>query len=130
VADGARAVLAVLEQGKTGEVYNVAGNQERPNRDVLRLLIDLMAERKLCSEEEVWSRVACVADRPGHDFRYAVDDRKLRLETDWQPRLTLEEGLKETIDWYLVHRDSLDRVETAMSKQYYDAVYVRHWGQK
>jgi dTDP-glucose 4,6-dehydratase len=128
--DGARALLSVLEQGKIGQAYNVAANQERLNRDVVRLLIQLMAERQRCLEEDLWDRVEFVPDRPGHDFRYAVNDSKLRMETDWQPQVTLEDGLKETIEWYLAHRDWLDRLETAVYQEYYDAIYVRQWGQR
>ena len=129
VDDGARALLAVLEKGKEGHVYNLAGRQERQNLEVVRLLCEIMAERQGCPPEAIWRRVEFVADRPGHDFRYAVDDQRLRTRTNWLPRVALEEGLNETVEWYLSHPDWLERTETGGYRDYYNAVYVQGWGQ-
>lgn len=130
VKDGARALLSVLEQGKEGHAYNVAARQERPNLEVLRLLCEVMADRQGAPAESLLSRVEFVADRPGHDFRYAVDDTRLRAETDWLPRVALEQVLKETVDWYLSHRDWLERAETGAYREYYNAVYAHRWEKK
>ncbi|MFQ5814429.1 MAG: dTDP-glucose 4,6-dehydratase [Anaerolineae bacterium] len=130
VEDGARALLAVLEQGKEGQAYNVAAQQERPNKEVLRLLCKQMAECKRCTAEDFWATVEFVTDRPGHDFRYAMNNVRLQAETGWFPQVTLEEGLKETVEWYLSHQDWLERTETGLYREHYDAVYVHRWEQK
>ena len=103
VEDHCRGVLATLEHGKAGEVYNFGGASERKNLDVVRQII-----RAVGASEEL---IEFVTDRPGHDRRYAIDFSKARRELDWSPRLTFEQGLQDTVDWYRTHTDWSRRVQ-------------------
>jgi dTDP-glucose 4,6-dehydratase len=97
VEDHCRALLRVLEAGRPGEVYNVGANQERTNREVVLAILDLVgAPRDLLTS---------VPDRPGHDFRYALDASKLRRELGWTPRWSFDRGLEATVSWYLEHAE-------------------------
>ncbi|GAA2827185.1 dTDP-glucose 4,6-dehydratase [Kitasatospora sp. CM 4170] len=97
VDDHCRAVRLVLDHGRPGEIYNVGGGTHLTNREMTGRLLDL------CGRD--WDLVERVADRKGHDLRYAVDDSKIRRELGWAPRRSLEEGLRETVAWYAAHRD-------------------------
>ncbi len=92
VSDCARAVLAALEKGRDGEIYNVGSGQEKKNIDTVKLILDIMG----CPEE----MIEFVPDRPGHDFRYCVDSNKIRREIGWQAETMFSAGLKKTVDWY------------------------------
>ena len=93
VEDHCRAIDVVLHKGKIGEVYNVGGNNEKANIEIVKLII------KSLGKEE--SLIQYVADRPGHDRRYAIDNSKITKELGWAPKYTFDEGIKETIEWYL-----------------------------
>src|SRR5208337_1950536 len=93
VEDHCRALLLVLEQGAVGETYNIAGGQEKPNLDLERL-------------------ITFVADRPGHDWRYALDTGKIEAHLGWRPQVTLEQGLRDTVSWYLAQAGWLERVRS------------------
>ncbi|MGX1915688.1 dTDP-glucose 4,6-dehydratase [Streptomyces phaeochromogenes] len=95
VDDHCRAVQAVLTKGDAGETYNVGGGTERTNRQVTEILLGLLGAD--------WSSVEQVTDRKGHDLRYSLDDDKIRRTLGYEPRITLEEGLASTVDWYLAH---------------------------
>ncbi len=102
VDDHAAALLDIVEGGTPGEVYNIAGEPEVRNVDLVRALCRLLQLRKPAPLP--YSRLIChVEDRPGHDFRYATDDTKLREALGWHPKIALEAGLADTIDWYLSH---------------------------
>ncbi len=110
--DHSAALLAILDRGRIGETYLVGADGERSNGDVVRLLLRLMGR----PEDEF----DLVADRAGHDVRYAIESRKLRLELDWQPRFAdFEAGLADTIDWYRSHRQWW-----APHKQFTEATYA------
>jgi dTDP-glucose 4,6-dehydratase len=102
VDDHARALVTVLERGQIGETYNIGGNSERKNIDVVRMICGLMDE--FCSEsvnrlhEKL---ITFVTDRPGHDHRYAIDASKIHTELGWKPIETFESGLRKTVEWYL-----------------------------
>ena len=128
VDDGVDALLSVLERGDGGGIYNIAGRQERRNLDMLRLICEIVAEYESCGVEELWSLVEFVADRPGHDYRYAIDDGRLRDETGWQPAVPLEEGLRTTVKWWRSNRDRLAHLETDSCKEYRTAVYLDRLG--
>ncbi|MEI9995383.1 MAG: dTDP-glucose 4,6-dehydratase [Rhizomicrobium sp.] len=102
VEDHARALLAVLERGRIGESYNVGGRNEARNIDLVRLLCrtldDLVPLRRNGPHEEL---ITYVSDRPGHDLRYAIDASKIERELDWRPSMTLDEGIRRTVAWYL-----------------------------
>jgi dTDP-glucose 4,6-dehydratase len=105
VGDHAAALWLVLRQGRIGETYNIGGGEERANIDLVRLLCRLLDEALPQSPYRPHERlIAFVPDRPGHDLRYAIDDRKLRRELGWRPVETLESGLARTVRWYLDNR--------------------------
>lgn len=111
VDDHARALHMVLTRGEPGECYNVGGNAERKNLDVVHTLCDLLDER--APREGAGARrelVTFVRDRPGHDKRYAIDASKIRRELGWEPQETFESGMGKTIDWYLEHRTWWERI--------------------
>jgi dTDP-glucose 4,6-dehydratase len=100
VEDHAAALLTIVEKGRIGESYNVGGNAEATNLDVVRRICAIMDD--LRPEGAPHDRlIRFVADRPGHDFRYAIDASKIRAELGWTPSVTLEEGLARTVAWYL-----------------------------
>jgi dTDP-glucose 4,6-dehydratase len=105
VGDHAAALWLVLSQGRPGETYNIGGGEERTNMELVRLLCCLLDEALPHSPfRPHGGLIALVDDRPGHDFRYAMDDGKLRRELGWRPRETLESGLRKTAHWYLDNR--------------------------
>jgi dTDP-glucose 4,6-dehydratase len=111
VADHCAALVRVLESGRVGHSYNIGGNAERRNIDLVRELcrmIDLRMPRPDASSRE--SLITFVQDRPGHDRRYAIDARKIRDELGWSPSVSFEQGLARTLDWYLANADWIQRV--------------------
>ena len=104
VEDHATALLAVVARGRTGESYNIGGNAEASNIDIVRRICALMDE--MAPDGAPHERlIRFVTDRPGHDFRYAIDATKIRDELGWEPSVTLDEGLRRTVRWYLDNRD-------------------------
>jgi dTDP-glucose 4,6-dehydratase len=112
VEDHARALLLIAERGRVGDSYNVGANCERSNIAVVRAICALMDE---LAPDAVGPRarlITFVADRPGHDLRYAMDARKLRAELGWTPQETFESGLRKTVEWYLTNRPWWERIRT------------------
>ncbi|MEX1153056.1 dTDP-glucose 4,6-dehydratase [Parvibaculum sp.] len=113
VDDHARALITIATRGAVGEAYNVGGNAERTNIDVVRsicrLLDELQPGAAHCPHEKL---IAFVADRPGHDARYAIDASKIARELGWQPRENFDSGLRKTVEWYLDNRDWWERVRS------------------
>jgi dTDP-glucose 4,6-dehydratase len=106
VEDHARALVLILERGVVGETYLIGGSSERTNLEVVEALCDLLDEASpRASAPPRRSLITFVADRPGHDLRYAVDTSKIERELGWRPRVTFEEGLRRTVDWYLARED-------------------------
>lgn len=104
VEDHCRAIWRVLEAGAPGEVYNIGGNSERTNLEVIETLCALLDERLPDAPHRPHAQLKTfVADRPGHDRRYAIDASKLRRELGWEPAHSFETGLAQTLDWYLAH---------------------------
>jgi len=111
VLDHVDAINAVLSRGTPGEVYNVGGSSERTNLQVVKAICDALDERRPGSPgTSRHALISHVADRPGHDRRYAIDSSKLMRSLDWQPSVDFESGLAETVDWYLNHADWVERV--------------------
>ena len=113
VGDHCAAICAVLDRGRVGETYNIGGNSERRNLDVVRTICDLVDE--LRPDEAIGSRrklIKFVTDRPGHDQRYAIDASRIARELGWQPDLKFEAGLRETVAWYLEHSAWIESVRT------------------
>lgn len=104
VDDHARALIAVAERGKTGETYLIGASQERRNMDVVTAIAALMDDRHPGGAPHA-RLIREVEDRPGHDFRYAIDASKLRTELGWTPEVGFDAGLAATVDWYLSNRD-------------------------
>ncbi len=111
VTDHCAAIRAVLEKGRIGETYNVGGNAEMQNIEVVHAICALLDQRRPRTDGlPRASQITHVADRPGHDRRYAIDAGKLRDELGWEPRYSFEQGIAETVDWYLANQDWVQRV--------------------
>ena len=106
VEDHARALCMVFERGEPGDTYNVGGNSERRNIDVVRSICAALDQRKPRADGRSYSeQVRFVTDRPGHDQRYAIDASKIRNDLGWEPQVSFEEGIQRTVDWYIDRRD-------------------------
>ncbi len=114
VDDHARALWRVIEQGKLGETYNIGGHNEKKNLDVVHTICDTLDEL-VPKEAKYRNQISFVTDRPGHDFRYAIDASKIERELGWKPEETFETGIKNTIEWYL---GNMDWVEAVTDKNY------------
>ena len=101
VSDHCDAIRVVLERGQPGETYNIGGRSERSNIDVVRTLCSILQEVVPSPHSGYDSLITFVKDRPGHDFRYAIDASRIRAELGWEPTVTLDEGLRQTVRWYL-----------------------------
>lgn len=115
VKDHCEAIETVLRKGKDGEVYNIGGNNEKANIEIVKLIIETLGKDE--------SLIKYVEDRLGHDRRYAIDNTKITSELGWAPKYTFERGMKETIDWYLENSLWLDRVISKDYMAYYDKMY-------
>ncbi|WP_323017128.1 dTDP-glucose 4,6-dehydratase [Castellaniella sp.] len=114
VEDHARALLRVLESGVPGDTYNVGGHNEQRNIDVVQMICSLLEElapQHPAGIQRYADLITHVADRPGHDLRYAIDSGKIQRELNWTPQETFASGLRKTVQWYLGHRDWCRRVQ-------------------
>ncbi len=124
VEDHARAIDMIFHMGRMGETYNIGGNNEWKNIELVIFLCRLM-DRKLSRQEgESEKLITFVTDRAGHDFRYAIDSGKLMSELQWQPSVTFEQGLEKTVDWYLSNQDWLNNVTSGAYQKYYQSMYI------
>jgi len=111
VADHCEAIRTVLAKGRVGETYNVGGNAERENIEVVRTICRLLDQRRPRPDGQPHEAlITHVTDRPGHDRRYAIDASKLKNELGWEPKYSFEQGIAATVDWYLAHQDWVRRV--------------------
>lgn len=111
VEDHSRAIEAILLYGQLGEVYNVGSEEEKTNIDLIRHLIDMFAFKIGKDPAEIYPKITFIKDRPGHDFRYAMDSAKVRHHTKWRPLQSLEQGLKKTVTWYIEKKGCLAYVQ-------------------
>src|SRR4051812_2683226 len=116
VEDHCRGILAVLQKGRDGEIYNIGGNRSLPNIEVVHKVL------KLTGKPE--SLIQYVKDRPGHDRRYALSSAKLMAETGWRPTMDFETGLAKTIDWYRSNAQWVERVRSGAYREYYERNYA------
>jgi len=116
VYDHCTAVWQVLTKAPPGEIYNIGGCNEKANMEVISLILNRLGKPK--------SLIRHVADRPGHDRRYAIDAGKIINELGWQPSVSFEQGLNKTIDWYLQNQDWLRRVVSGDYQKYYESMYA------
>lgn len=115
VEDHCSAICTVLEKGIVGEVYNIGGNNEKTNIDIVKLLIN-----SLHKSEEL---ITYVQDRPGHDQRYAIDNIKITTQLGWSPAYTFEAGIQKTVAWYLGNKDWMEQVTSGNYQSYYIKMY-------
>lgn len=115
VHDHCAAIATVLEQGKIGEIYNVGGNNEKANIEIVKLILKELGKPE--------SLITYVKDRPGHDRRYAIDNTKITTQLGWKPEYTFEAGIRETIRWYLEHEDWVERITSGEYQNYYKNMY-------
>jgi dTDP-glucose 4,6-dehydratase len=101
VEDHADALLLVLERGEVGRSYNIGGENERSNLQLVETLLGILDRRRPKANGSYRDQIAFVTDRPGHDMRYAIDPSRIRTELGWRPSVSVEEGLERTVEWYL-----------------------------
>ncbi len=123
VGDHAEAIDRAFHRGRKGETYNIGGNNEWKNIDLIKLLCEIMDEKLDRAHGTSAGLIEFVKDRAGHDLRYAIDASKIKRELDWEPSVTFREGLEKTVDWYLASREWLDHVLSGDYASYYDKQY-------
>lgn len=125
VVDHCAAILNVLQKGRVGETYNVGGNSEKQNVEVVQTICDILDEKVLPLEngQPRHSLIKFVKDRAGHDRRYAIDASKIKAELGWEPTVTFEDGIRMTIDWYLDNEDWMAGVLDGSYQEYYAKMY-------
>lgn len=124
VNDHATAIDLIFHKGKSGDTYNVGGNNEWKNIDLIHLLCNVMDQKLNRKSGESAALITFVKDRAGHDLRYAIDSSKLQNELGWRPSVTFEQGLEKTVDWYLNNTDWLSHVTSGAYQNYYDQQYT------
>lgn len=125
VKDHATAIDLVFHKGKNGDTYNIGGFNEWKNIDLVKLLCKQMDEKLGNAPGTSEALITYVKDRPGHDRRYAIDASKINTELGWKPSVTFEEGLSQTIDWFLNNEEWLKHVTSGAYQQYYEVQYKR-----
>ena len=123
VEDHARAIDTIFHRGRDGETYNIGGFNEWRNIDLIRVVIrvtDRLLGRPEGASEKL---ITYVADRAGHDLRYAIDSRKRKEELGWEPSLQFEEGIEKTVRWYLDNQQWMDDITSGEYEKYYEEIY-------
>ncbi|MGB3592364.1 MAG: dTDP-glucose 4,6-dehydratase [Nonlabens sp.] len=110
VGDHVDAIDTIQQSGMLGETYNIGGNNEVKNINLVHHLCDIV-DQKTGSEKSSRELITFVTDRPGHDFRYAIDASKIKNDLNWEPQYVLEQGLEETVDWYLNNQQWIDQIQ-------------------
>jgi dTDP-glucose 4,6-dehydratase len=123
VEDHATAIDRIFHEGRNGETYNIGGNNEWKNIDLIRLLCRIMDKKLNHAHGTAEKLITFVRDRAGHDLRYAIDSSKISRELGWEPSLTFETGLEKTVDWYLENSTWLNNVTSGAYVSYYEKMY-------
>jgi dTDP-glucose 4,6-dehydratase len=123
VLDHCKAIDAVFHRGISGEVYNAGGKNECRNIDIIKKLLTLVAEKTGRDKESLMHLITFVKDRQGHDRRYAIDPSKMDKELGWKPETDFQEGLENTVDWYLSHQPWWERIISGEYMDYYKIQY-------
>jgi dTDP-glucose 4,6-dehydratase len=125
VKDHCEAIFQVLDKGQAGRSYNIGGNNEKQNIEVVTLICDILDQKvgRLPTGQPRRSLIRFVKDRLGHDLRYAIDATRIQKEIGWQPRVTFEEGIEQTMDWYLANQEWINGVIDGSYRQYYEKMY-------
>ncbi len=123
VEDHASAIDVIFHRGLEGHTYNVGGDNEWKNIDLVRLMCHIMDEKLGRSAGSSETLITYVTDRAGHDLRYAIDSSKLQRELGWRPSVTFEEGLKRTVEWYLENQYWLEKIISGAYSKYYEEMY-------
>lgn len=116
VRDHCAAIYTVLKKGTAGEVYNIGGNNEKANIEIVKLILNTLGKDE--------SLITYVQDRPGHDRRYAIDNTKITTELGWRPAYTFEQGINETIAWYQNHHEWVNQIVSGEYESYYEKMYA------
>jgi len=123
VEDHAAAIDLIFHEGRQGETYNIGGDNEWKNIDLVRLMCTIMDKKLGRAGGSAEKLITYVTDRAGHDLRYAIDSSKLQKELGWRPSVTFEQGLELTVDWYLANGKWLETVISGAYSKYYDEMY-------
>ena len=123
VEDHAKAIDVVFHKGESGETYNIGGHNEWKNIDIVHLLCEIMDEELGREKGASAKLITYVTDRAGHDFRYAIDASYIEKKLGWKPSITFEQGIRETVKWYLANNKWMDRVASGQYREYYQKQY-------
>ena len=123
VEDHVRAIDVIFHEGLIGETYNIGGDNEWTNIDLIMKLCQTMDEKLNRAEGTSRSLITYVEDRKGHDMRYAIDASKLKNDLGWSPSINFETGLEKTVDWYLNNEEWLENVTSGDYQKYYEKQY-------
>ncbi len=129
VTDHCEAIWKVVQEGKVGETYNIGGNNEVRNIDVVQIICKLVAEAQGREVSELESLITYVKDRPGHDMRYAIDASKINDELGWAPSETFETGFRKTVGWYLENSAWIDEVRSGEYRKWIEKNYAQRGGE-
>jgi len=123
VVDHARAIDVIYHNAELGETYNIGGNNEWTNLNLVKKLCEIMDSKLGRAPGESAQLITFVTDRAGHDLRYAIDSTKLMTNLGWKPSVTFEQGLDITVDWYLQNQEWLENVVSGNYETYYETMY-------
>lgn len=125
VEDHAKAIWMLLNEGRRGETYNIGGETEKSNLEVIQNIIHAISKAKKIDPKNYEQLITFVKDRPGHDFRYAIDCNKIKREIGWHPEVSFDEGLSKTVNWYLDHLEWVNHIKTGSYRQWMDMNYAK-----